>query len=281
MSTNQFSYSKINTYKSCPQKYKIIYIDKINTSNESIEAFVGKAVHSVLEWLYKKDSQDLMYVSFDQLEDRYNKEWNDKVHNHIYLAYIKIRYKKSEDRKKYNFDFFKKQGIETLRKYYNRYGPDFSTTDVLDVEKEFSIQIENFIIRGYIDRIDKIKIDKDKEDAIVINDYKTGKHHSKKELIKDMQLRIYMLAVKEIYDSSRIIFNWHYLKNKYNKIEITEDEILGNKSFEQLKSSIIKYIKKINSENSYNPNPSILCEWCYYWDYCEEKKDQIHQAINL
>ena len=96
-----------------------------------------------------------------------------------------------------------------------------------------------------------------------------------------MQLRIYMLAAKEIDDSSRIIFNWQYLKNKYNKIEITEDEILGNKSFEQLKLSLIKCMKKINSEKIYNPNPSILCEWCYYWDHCEEKKDQIHQAINL
>ena len=40
-------------------------------------------------------------------------------------------------------------------------------------------------------------------------------------------------------------------------------------------------MKKINSEKNYNPNPSIQCEWCYYWDHCEEKKDQIHQAINL
>ena len=61
MKLNKFSYSKINTYKSCPQKYKIIYIDEVNIPNESIEAFMGKIVHSVLEWLYKINNQDLKH----------------------------------------------------------------------------------------------------------------------------------------------------------------------------------------------------------------------------
>ena len=35
----KFSFSKINTYKNCPQKYKINYINKIRKNHESIEAF--------------------------------------------------------------------------------------------------------------------------------------------------------------------------------------------------------------------------------------------------
>ena len=51
---NTFSYSQLNTFSTCPQKYKIIYLDGIRKMDESIEAFVGKRVHGVLEWLYNK-----------------------------------------------------------------------------------------------------------------------------------------------------------------------------------------------------------------------------------
>ena len=43
----KFSYSRINTYNQCPQKYKIQYIDKIYSSKNSLEAFMGKSVHDV------------------------------------------------------------------------------------------------------------------------------------------------------------------------------------------------------------------------------------------
>ena len=51
---NNFSFSKINTYQSCPQKYKINYINGVRKKHESIEAFMGKRVHEVLDWLYRE-----------------------------------------------------------------------------------------------------------------------------------------------------------------------------------------------------------------------------------
>ena len=59
-----YSYSQLNTFNNCPQKYKIIYIDKIKSNNESIEAFVGKRVHETLEWLYS-DLENNDFISFD------------------------------------------------------------------------------------------------------------------------------------------------------------------------------------------------------------------------
>ena len=55
-SLNTFSYSQLSTFKSCPQQYKIIYLDGVRKINESIEAFMGKRVHEVLEWLYSKEN---------------------------------------------------------------------------------------------------------------------------------------------------------------------------------------------------------------------------------
>ena len=49
-----FSYSSLETYKKCPAQFKIRYIDTVRKPDESIEAFMGKRIHSALEYLYNE-----------------------------------------------------------------------------------------------------------------------------------------------------------------------------------------------------------------------------------
>ena len=63
----KFSYSRINTYNQCPQKFKIQYLDKVFSDKNSIEAFMGQSVHSVLEKLYSKNNFKNHFISFDHL----------------------------------------------------------------------------------------------------------------------------------------------------------------------------------------------------------------------
>ena len=60
---NYYSYSKLSTYLNCPQKYKLSYLDKIKKKEESIEAFIGKVIHEVLEWLYNNSKEELSYLT--------------------------------------------------------------------------------------------------------------------------------------------------------------------------------------------------------------------------
>ena len=78
-----FSYSKLNTFKTCPQQFKIIYLDGIRKNDESIEAFVGKRVHSVLEWLYKNKKS---FITFDEVCDVFDQQWKMEWHDQIYIA---------------------------------------------------------------------------------------------------------------------------------------------------------------------------------------------------
>ena len=64
MKKKYYSYSQLSTFKNCPQKYKIQYIDKVKNNNESIESFLGKRIHESLEWLYQKSKKD-SFISFD------------------------------------------------------------------------------------------------------------------------------------------------------------------------------------------------------------------------
>ena len=48
-----YSHSRLASFENCPKQFEFRYIQKRPRETESIEAFVGKRVHEVLERLYK------------------------------------------------------------------------------------------------------------------------------------------------------------------------------------------------------------------------------------
>ncbi|SVE17278.1 uncharacterized protein METZ01_LOCUS470132, partial [marine metagenome] len=109
-----FSYSQLNTFKTCPQQYKIIYLDGVRRDHESIEAFMGKRVHGVLEWLYNKENREKPYLTFDHICKTYDTQWVKHWHENIHIA----------DFRK-NTDYYYSIGKRCLSNYYGRYGPTF------------------------------------------------------------------------------------------------------------------------------------------------------------
>ena len=92
----KFSYSRINTYNQCPQKYKIQYIDKIYSSNNSIEAFMGKSVHDVLEKIYSIKNLKNQFISFDSLMEMYSDYWNKEWDNNVCISKFKYNQIKND-----------------------------------------------------------------------------------------------------------------------------------------------------------------------------------------
>ena len=48
-----FSHSRLSAFERCPRKFQYRYLWKIPSESESIEGFVGKRVHEVLERLHR------------------------------------------------------------------------------------------------------------------------------------------------------------------------------------------------------------------------------------
>ena len=72
-----YSHSKLQTYEQCALKYKFKYIDKIKVEiKETIEGFLGKCVHSALEFLYQEKMNARM-IDIDSLIEFYVKIWKE------------------------------------------------------------------------------------------------------------------------------------------------------------------------------------------------------------
>jgi len=262
-----FSYSRINTYQTCPQRYKINYLDKIRKPHEGIEAFMGKRVHEVLEWFYNHNKNSNSFYAVDLLLDKFNHLWDSHWHDNIILSrqqYVIIKKKNRKFRRYLSLDrhkqMFKDIGIKCIVNYYKRDIKGF-TKDTIGVELKHQVQIDGVNFNCIIDRLDKKK-----DGVYVIYDYKTGKKpltHSK--AINDLQLSLYQLAVKEKYnDCNEIILKWYYLRtDEIISIEHNKEKLL------ELKNLIINQVIKINEDDKYEAKKSILCDWCYFWEECE------------
>jgi len=244
-----YSHSRLESFKSCPLKYKFNYIDKIKREEEGIEAFLGSRFHKVMEKIYK----DLRFrkYSLGELLDFYEGDWNKKYHDKIVIA---DKERKAKD--------YKEIGKKFIEEYYKRYDP-FNQGKVLGIERPVIINLDDngeYRLRGFIDRIDQVK-----DRTYEIHDYKTSKYlPEQSEMDEDRQLALYQIGIQNSWNGvDQVELVWHYVAfDKEIRSKRTEEEL------DELKKNTIDLIKKIESTREFLPNESRLCGWCYYQDIC-------------
>ncbi|UCF49977.1 MAG: PD-(D/E)XK nuclease family protein [Thermoplasmatales archaeon] len=248
-----YSHSRLSCFEQCPYKYKLSYIDKVETEiPESIEAFLGNRVHEVLQKLY----EDLKFQKQNSHEDLkkylheiWEKNWDDSI------VIVK---------KEYTKDNYLKMAEKFIADYYNRYHPfDQGRTIVLEDRILITLDSEgDYKLQGYIDRLVESC-----DGFYEIHDYKTNARLPLPSEIKsDRQLALYMIGVKSNYpDVKGVKLIWHFLA--FDK-EI--DSTRSDDELEALKKETIALIDKIESEEKFVAKTSFLCDWCEYKPVCKQ-----------
>jgi len=230
-------------------------MDGLRKENESIEAFMGKRVHEVLEWLYNKDNREKPYITFDRLCQTYDNQWVKHWHKNIHIADIRN-----------NTDFYYTIGKRCLSNYYALYGPAFDQM-VEDTEVTLEFKIDDHIFRGVIDRLDHTGPGK-----WIVHDYKTSKRQkSHQQAMNDIQLALYQIAVEQNFGQvNDLSLTWHFLRMGSEVTVLHTREQL-----EKLRKKLVKMVEKIinfkDDENNFVPKETILCNWCYLWEECTAK----------
>ena len=248
-----YSHSRLSCFEQCPQKYKLAYIDKVETEvEETIEAYMGSLVHAILEKLYR----DLRYSKKNTLNDllrflreQWIKNWTDSI------LIVK---------KEYNSNNYMKMAEKFITDYYNRYTP-FNQSKTIALEDRILINLDDsgdYKLQGYIDRLSEVK-----DGYYEIHDYKTNSWLPLPKYIEeDRQLALYAIGVKDKYpDADDVRLIWHFLAfDKEIDSTRTENEL------DELKQNTIQLIDKIENEDQFNTNPSGLCKWCEFQEICKE-----------
>jgi len=298
---NYFSYSQINSFSLCGQQYKLMYIDGVRKKYESIESYMGKRVHSVLEWLYKPENKE-EYINFDKICEVYDKVWVDNWHSNIFLVNIKYNRKEkiyvnqilTDKDYEINHNKYYSIGKKCLSNYYKDFYPFDQSVLGRELQITFTIKeydknnepkfdkitekcikeavpIKEYPFKGIIDRFDKPY-----EEKWEIHDYKTGKRSkTASQAQNDFQLALYQIGVQQNFkDVSEITLIWHLLRHNTSITVFHTDKQLF-----KLEKKIVYILKKIQQTSSNLDNfmpindhhKANICNWCTLWDECSAK----------
>jgi putative RecB family exonuclease len=247
---NQYSHSRISAYETCPKKFELAYVRKIETAMEPVEAFLGKRVHEALQWLYAQVRMTKI-PSEDALLEEFRRRWEECRHDGVALARADLDY-----------NHYLAVGEKELRTYFRRHHPfDGGVIVGLEQKVEFCLDDEGrYPFIGYIDRVMKIR-----DGEWEIHDYKTSTSlPSQAEVDGDRQLALYHLGLKRMYpDVREVTLVFHYLFS---------DEVLRTRrtpeQLEALRREVIRTIDAIESCREFPAKLSALCDWCEFRSLC-------------
>lgn len=224
------SYSRFNTYDTCPAKYFYTYV----TKEERVfgaAATLGNIVHGVLEHNIETLVLPEMVADFEAL--RLELDPDSLIDDEL----IDV-------------------GYTLMREFCDRHTGD--EIDLIGVEVPFEIVIGTALIRGYIDRLERLR-----DGSVQVVDYKTGKSRyevAAKDAPQDLQLGIYALAVSQMYPHTVIRAELYYLRSGRHK-----GHTFSPGDLKDVEKRVAEKVQAIIDDQNFSATSEIRpCTYCDY-----------------
>ncbi len=246
-----FSHSSLSAYENCPKQYHYRYVEKRKVEVESIEAFLGKRVHEILERLYRFVAEGRV-PSLERVLYRYHANWDEGFD----AERIRIVREEMEP------DFYRRLGARCIENHYRGHYP-FDAEKTVGIEKRIQFALDDsgdYRVRGVIDRLAR-----GRDGVLEIHDYKTGQRVPHQRFLdRDRQLALYELGIREtLGEAGEIRLVWLYLLSNQVRISRRRPEQL-----EELRHATRSTIDRIRCETEWEPRTGPLCSWCEFRALC-------------
>ncbi|MGD0908725.1 MAG: ATP-dependent DNA helicase [Candidatus Acidiferrales bacterium] len=233
----QLSPSGIGTLDSCPQKYLFSYAWGIHAGPAAAMTF-GRVMHNTIKYFIGELAKGHI-LPFEEVERKFELEWTSTG--------FEDAYQEQE---------YKKDGVAQLRAFYA--STLASPPDAIAQEKPFELPMENnVVLTGRMDQVNRLAGGGEE-----IIDYKTGKPGNEEKARKDVQLSVYALAAREVFDWSPSRLTLYYLQTNH-PVSTTRDD----KKLNKVRSEIQEAAADIRAGN-FPAKPGFACKFCDYESIC-------------
>jgi len=244
-----YSHSRISAYQNCPLQYQYRYIDLIRRDVESVESFVGKLVHEVLEQLYA-DLPRARAAGAGHFRAQFLDLWRARISRSVRVV-----------REGMTLEDYRSLGVRCVEEFYRHYHP-FESGEVVgrELHVEFSLDTAgSYRMQGYIDRVDRVA-----PGVFEIHDYKTGILPRSGALRRERQLTLYEIALRQMWEGVRQVrLVWHYVAHDR---EFVEQRSLDD--LQRVRMDTIHAIQDIEAAAVFPARVGPLCSWCEYQEIC-------------
>lgn len=236
--------SAVSAYRTCPQRYLFSRSWSLKEGPKAILSF-GSVMHTTIKRFVDQLRKGVK-LPFEEVVRIFEAEWTSAGFEDDY-----------QERG------YKQDGLEQLRAFHA------STLEappkVLEQEKSFELPLENNVaIIGRMDQVNSLG----KKDVEII-DYKTGKPKKDADAKKDLQLSLYALAAKEIFEWNPVRLVFHYLQN--NQIQVTTRDA---KQLDVAQKIVLETAADIRA-GEFPPNPGYVCRSCAYKPICPAHEEAL------
>lgn len=244
------SYSALETYRLCPQKFKFQELDRI-PAKKSKAALFGTHIHSVLRFMF---SRDPLFPTLDEVLQYLRENWPPQEKMDV-----------TPEEK----EMYLREGERMLKNFYAKNAP--WNFPVVDLEARFEVLLddprrhETHVLAGRIDRIDKT------DGGFEVIDYKTARSMpSQDEVDRNLQMSIYSLGLQKRWPHVKpegITLSLYFLKHG-EKLSTRRTPEATAETARAVLATISEIEEHISSGTRFLPVPGAQCSWCPYKPVC-------------
>jgi DNA helicase II / ATP-dependent DNA helicase PcrA len=224
------SASDIETYRTCPLKYKFARVFRIPTEPTLHQRF-GILIHQVLERYHAGRGRQLSELS-----------------GLLEAGWRRGGFGDSEEERQ-----LRGKAASALTRYHERFRSE--EAEPVWFERQFTFKLGPHLLRGRVDRVDRLP---DGEYELI--DYKTGRPKTAAQLVEDVQLSLYAVGAREAWRLEASRQAYYYLLDD-QKVAVPADD--GDRA-EWVQEVATEVAEGILSQG-FEPTPSFAaCSICDY-----------------
>jgi DNA helicase-2/ATP-dependent DNA helicase PcrA len=233
------SASDIDTYRTCPLKYKFARVFRI-PQEPTIHQRFGIVVHQVLERFHAAPGAGGVSGSLPEILGLLDAAWR------------RGGFGESEEERQ-----LRGKAVFALTRYHDRF--QSSEAEPLWFERAFSFKLGPHVLRGRVDRVDRLP-----GGDYELIDYKTGRPKSPAQLVDDVQLSLYAVGAREAWSLDASQQAYYYVLDD-QKVAVPADR---DDRFEWIQDVAMEVADGILSQG-FEPTPSFAaCSVCDYRLVC-------------
>lgn len=244
----RLSQTSMSTYETCPQKWKLQYVDGRPTKSNRFMN-LGSAVHAALECFYQRRVSEP--ATLDEMIQAFEAEIDPAA------------YTSDEERERARAD-----GLQMIRDFRAAHAPGFRPA--LLVEGMIRFELDGVPLVAKIDRVDKLTGQGNGQGSnagrspVRIVDYKSGfKAPQLEEVRKNPQLTLYQVAVESALGLKVEAVGLYHVPSQ----TLFEVPAHGPEQVDALRGRVLRVARGIELEE-FEPRPGRCCEWCDFKAWC-------------
>jgi RecB family exonuclease len=235
----QLSFSRVDTYQTCPLKYRFAYLDKL-PCEPSPQLSWGSSIHAALEFWWSRKLPEPPPVE-DLLQALYER-WDDSGFETM---------ARDEKLKWYRY------AQDVLRRHHERFAPTYAPAVASEAWFELDLG-DDLVVVGSIDHVQRTP-----SGGLGIVDWKTNRQaKSRRQVAGSLQLAIYTLACVELWGHEP---EWVALDFVVSGVRVTvpRSEIDTDGALRAIRDVAARV-----REARFPAQPNRLCGWCDHRAAC-------------